>query len=377
MDKNDQMESDPSKYTKEEIQEKIAKLRERKERHEDFLKEMKETKETQKSFVDPESRLMKVANGGFDVCYNAQIIVDPKSHIVGTVEITNNCNDLGQLSPVTETLKEDLGVDVMDVTADKGFADKVDMLRCLMNGTIPHVSLKDGQKSHELELDYKEAVVTEEILNSTKSKDIKTCLESGILPKVYEGKGIKISVYEVDQCTMDGNNQSSFTLNKDGLSVICPNGKTLNKVSRLRSKGKTRFASKSACKNCEDKCTTSKFKQVDMNDGQREVKVKRFQKVKKVGISLTPDKEKIKNRKCVVEHPFGTVKRWNDGSYTLLTGKEKVGADLSLLFLAYNIKRVINILGIPEMLKKMKEMREIITGNFSFFFNIRKYCPCD
>lgn len=375
MDKNDKTESDPPKYTKEEMQEKIEKLRERKEQHNNLLKEMKEENETQKSYTDPDSRLMKTANGGFDVCYNTQIIVDPKSHIVGVVEVTNQCNDFGQLAPVTESLKKDLDIDVMEVTADKGFVDKSDMLECLMNGTIPHVPLKADQKSHELELDYKETVITEEMINSTKPENLKTCLESGILPNVYEGKGIEVSVYEVNQCVTEENNednQSHFTLNEDGLSVTCPNGEMLNKVSRLHNKGKTRFANRSACKGCEDKCTTSEFKQIDMSDGQKEVTTKKFRKVKKVGISLTPDMEKLQDRKCVVEHPFGTVKRWNDGSYTLLTGKEKVGADLSLLFLAYNIKRVINILGVPEMLKKMKEIGGIMTNNFSIFFRYSK-----
>ena len=58
---------------------------------------MKENKETQKSFVDPELRLMKTNIGGFEVCYNVQTAVDAGNHMIVDFEVTNNCNDLGLL----------------------------------------------------------------------------------------------------------------------------------------------------------------------------------------------------------------------------------------------------------------------------------------
>jgi transposase len=128
MDKNDRGESDGPKYTKEEIAAKIETLREKKERYGDLLEEMKEKGLTQASFTDPESKLMKMANGGFNVSYNIQIIVDPESHMVGTVMVTDHCNDMGLLSPVTEKAKEELGTVTMEVTADKGYEDSDDML---------------------------------------------------------------------------------------------------------------------------------------------------------------------------------------------------------------------------------------------------------
>ena len=63
--------------------------------------------------------------------------------------------------------------------------------------------------------------------------------------------------------------------------------------------------------------------------------------------------ERLKIRKCVVEHPFGTIKRWCDASYVLLKGKVKAGADLSLSFLAYNMKRAINIVGVERLIEQM------------------------
>jgi len=465
MDKYDKEEVDSQKYTKEEMNKKLEQLQEQKERYIILQKEMKEEGVTQKSFTDPESRLMKTANGGFDVCYNTQIIVDPVSHLIGAFEVTNHCNDMGLLSEVAISAKEELGVDVMDTTADKGYEDHEDLLKCLMNGIIPHVPQKTGKESYEFELEYNEIIITEELLNSTKPEDIKACFEAGVIPEAYKGKGIEVLVVDEEDCVSDievlqddgegcasdieallddnedcvsdievllddnedcvsdievllddnedcisdievllddsedcasdikvfledsgdcasdikvlleygeecvagiDNSQQYFILNEEGTAVICPNGSTLNMVARLHNKGKTRFAKRSACRECITKCTNSKFKQVDLKDGQNILFTRKFRK-KKVIIIFTPDKEKIYNRKCVVEHPFGTVKRWNDGSYLLLKGKEKVGAEFALSFLAYNMKRVINMIGVQELIEKMQELKGL---GFSFFFKL-------
>jgi transposase len=377
LDKNDNEESDLREYTKEEIEKMLERLRERKEKYLDYLNEMNEAGVTQISFTDPESRLMKTSDGGFDVCFNIQIVVDPESHMIGAFEVTNECNDMGQLSPVTAGFKEDLGIDVIDAVADKGYLDKADMLECIMNGTIPHVPSKSGEAFHEFELDYKEATITEELLASTEPEDIRVCLEAGVVPDVYEDKGIAVSVHEVEEViSSDGETpNSSFTLNEAGTAVVCPNGSELGKVATLHGKGKTRFTSRSACRDCEDKCTASAFKQVDLKDGQTVLHIKKTRTVKKVKIRFTPDKGKIKIRKCVVEHPFGTIKQWCDGSYTLLTGMEKVAADMALLFLQYNIKRAINMVGTQELIRKMRELAGCTIVVFSRFFqNLKKLC---
>jgi len=365
MEKNDKEECDAKRHTEEEMLEKIEELRARKEEYNNLLNEMKEEGVTQKSFVDPESRLMKTANGGFDVCYNVQIIVDPVSHLIGAVEVTNNCNDMGLLSQVAVDFKEEHGIGIMEVVADKGYEDKADMLECLMNGIIPHVSPKSREDSYEFELDYKAAEITDEMLDSTSPESIRTCLESGNLPNIYKDSGIEVSVNEIETFeTSSDDARPCFTLNKEGTAVLCPTGSELKKVARLFNKGKTRFVNRAVCRKCTEKCTTSAFKQVDLKDDQTELYTKKLRKVRKVTIKLTLDKEKIANRKCVVEHPFGTIKRSQDGTYTLLSGKEKVGADLSLQCLAYNIKRVINMVGMLELIEKMRGM---IEGTMFYF----------
>jgi len=366
MDRIDQEEIDTQKYSKEEVERMLEVLKARKEEYNRLLDEMKEKGVTQFSFTDPESKLMKTANGGFDVCYNAQILVDPSSHIIGDFDVTNQCNDNGLLSSTTEQIKKDLNIDVIEVVADKGYEDRADMLNCLLNGTIPHVPSVSGAGSYEMEMEYKEAEITEELLNSTDPKAIKTCMEAGVLPNAYIDKGIEVSVIEVERQSCQEAPETSFILNEEGTAVMCPSGSVLNKVATLYNKEKTRFVSRSACASCEDKCTTAKFKQVDLKVGQTALYLKTHQTVKKVRIKLTPDRGKIANRKCVAEHPFGTVKRWQDGYYLLLKGKEKASADLAFLFLAYNLKRVINLLSVQEIVERMRAMA-------SFYFHLSSF----
>jgi Transposase DDE domain len=60
--------------------------------------------------------------------------------------------------------------------------------------------------------------------------------------------------------------------------------------------------------------------------------------------------EVIKQRKQLVEHPFGTMKRWWDQGSFLMRGLEKVRTEFSLTVLAYNLRRVLNIVGMPRLL---------------------------
>jgi len=352
LDRNDQNEVDTKELTKEELQQKIEVLRQRQEKYNEYIKEMKESNETQKSFVDPESRLMKTHNGGFDVCYNVQTAVDAGSHMVVDFDVTNNCNDMGLLYEGAKRAKEALEEEILEVVADNGYEGKEDMLECLKSGIIPHVALKDGVAEQEIVIDYNESVITDETLHSSEPEDIQKCLEAGVLPAVYMNKNIEIEVVEQKKV---GPGEKCFTRSEDGKTVICPEGRTLNKAADLKNKSKIRYTSRSACSHCLNKCTTSEFKQVDLKGGQNILFINSPNVIeRKVKIRIKPDKEKIKTRKMVVEHPFGTVKRWCDASYVLMKGRVKATADLSLSFLAYNMKRAIRMVGVSELVAVMR-----------------------
>lgn len=351
LDKNDDAEGEPKDITKEELEEKISFLKQRQKKHNEHLEEMEKNKETQMSFTDPESRLMRTHNGGFDVCYNIQTAVDAGSHMIVDFEVTNNCNDKGLLSKNAQKAKRILGADTLEVVADNGYESTADMLNSLNNGIIPHVALKRDAEAIEILLPHEETEVSAELLNSTKSGDIEKCLKAGVLPGAYAGKNIEIKVVEKVQ---NGSSDKYFVLNENGETVTCPEGKILNKSAYFKNKKASRFVSRSACSNCANKCTRSKLKQVDLKDGQKILYLKGEDLItKQVRIRIKPDKKKIKKRKCVVEHPFGTIKFWSDSSYLLLKGKIKATAELSLSFLCYNLKRAINTVGVRKLIEQM------------------------
>ncbi len=63
--------------------------------------------------------------------------------------------------------------------------------------------------------------------------------------------------------------------------------------------------------------------------------------------------DKLKKRMCTSEHPFGTVKRHLTGYYFLLKGKLKVEAETALLYMAYNMRRAINMVGVSRLLLEL------------------------
>ena len=174
------------KFTREELEEKLAKLQERKARHEGYLKELEESGAGQMSLTDPDAKLMK-ENNGFGVGYNAQTAVDADSHLIAGFEMTNHPTDHGLLTEVASEVKEDLGVDVLEATADKGYHDPEDMAAALENGIIPNVIQNDGTSEVEIEYEYSEEPVTDAQASSTEPSDIKACLHGGIIPKCMEG----------------------------------------------------------------------------------------------------------------------------------------------------------------------------------------------
>ncbi len=128
-----------------------------------------------------------------------------------------------------------------------------------------------------------------------------------------------------------------------------------------------------ACKKCKCKCTISKFKEADFskddlikaisthrredasNDGNANPKPPRTIVVKKVvRYVLHLDQKKMDNRKCLSEHPFGTIKRVFGDYYFLLKGFAKVGAEMGLFCLSYNIRRAINLKSVPALVATLR-----------------------
>ena len=122
-----------------EINKIIQDLKERKQNYSGYAAELEETGETQKSLTDPESRLM-LSNGKMDVSYNVQTAVDAKHKLVIEFDVTNNANDMNQITPMAEKIKDILEVEQIAVTADKGYASASDIAAAVQIGIEPHVA---------------------------------------------------------------------------------------------------------------------------------------------------------------------------------------------------------------------------------------------
>lgn len=372
LDENDKSETPISEKSIDEIKAEIKELEQRKEKYIGYLQELIENKQNQKSITDPESKLMK-NNGKMDVCYNTQTAVDSKHHIITEFIVTDHCNDVGLLEEVSEKAKKILDVSTIEIVADKGYRSTEDIKNCILNGDIPNVPLLDNCDDYSFELEFNDSDVTEEEKASTDRAAIEKCLSAGVIPDILEGKVtidieektdlIKI-VKETNSSEEADNKADVFIRDIEKNIVICPMGQILKKKSF--NNGKIRYANRAACKKCLHPCTKAEYKTVDFKADQvivrkqtKKVNVKKvntkkmIHKIRKVMVRFKPDEKVIKKRKSIVEHPFGTIKRWNDGSYLLMKGKIKATADLALSFLGYNIKRAINVLGVKEIMANL------------------------
>jgi transposase len=369
LDKADQDDTGDIHYTPGEIKQKLFELEQRKDTYEAYLREMEETGETQKLTTDSEARMMRTKDG-FACCYNVQTAVDQTSHLIAEYEVTNSGNDYNNLVQFAQAAKNTLEVETIHVGADKGYDDKDEIEQCIYNGIIPHVGFKNDKTERLLFMEYEEARITEEDCASSKPEDIKRCLKAGILPKCFENTILDIEVQEQDQV-------SCFIRHEDD-TVTCPMGYILTSV-RTHKDGSVRYQNRLACRQCPNRCTSGKnFKVVKFGPETKYVPVlmygtaqkpiqaypvlespynafallKRRAK-KKVVLHIRDDIPTQRLRLCLSEHPFGTVK-WHHGAhYLLCKGIEKATGELGLSFLAYNLKRAINMVGTKKLVEAM------------------------
>ncbi|MEA4872402.1 MAG: IS1182 family transposase [Synergistaceae bacterium] len=368
LDQNDASEPDAKKLTPAQIKEAIRELSQRKGVYQEYLKELEESGETQLLLTDPEARRMH-SKDGFHCCYNVQTAVDGGSHLIAEYEVTNHNTDQGLLKKVVKSTKEIFEAKILETVADKGYESRADILDCVMNGIIPNVAMKYDKTERTYAIEYEENEITDEIRNSTEPADIRKCITAGVRPTCYEGTAIEVELQGLTEL-------SCFSLNEDG-TVTCPTGRILTK---LKTKGTGSFyASKEACRQCKNRCTgPGNRKEVRFGLNAAYVPVMMYgrpgqllnplpegatlynsfhrkdKRKKQVILRIKEDSQKIRQRMCLSEHPFGTVK-WYDGAhYLLCRGKEKATAELGLSFLAYNLKRAINMVGTAAILATIR-----------------------
>lgn len=271
-----------------------------------------ESGETAISLTDADSRLMVSGKHGNDVSYNAQIAVDSKHKLIVAHELTNEANDLHQLYSLAEGAKEILDVEHLDVTADKGYYNKTEIAKC--EGNNIRCYIPEPEKSQNKAL----GLFTEKDFQYDPFSDSYLCPAKQRLFFHYRIiKGNKEErVYETNHCKQ-----------------------CLLRIQCTRSKDNNR--------------RIYRWVHEDLIEAMRE------------RVKCYPDI--IKKRKELVEHPFATIKHWMNHGFFLMRGKKKVTAEFSMSVLVYNIKRVLNILGVRRLLVELRKLSANVSAGLIYY----------
>jgi len=282
--------------TKEQLQQKIEKLREHKKQTQERLETLKQNGQTQLSATDAESRGMR-CQGRHLVGYNVQGVIDAKHHLLVVSEVTNAASDQGQLAPMARAAKNELEIEQATITADGGYFKNQDIKECQEMGMEPHVP--PG-------------------LNSS-------CERAGLYGK------------------------ADFTYDSTRNLYVCPNSAELSYRRETEDKGKRVFnyTNSKACAQCplKSKCTTSKFRTISRWEHE--------ECIEHMLTRMAAHPEKLAARKTLIEHPWGTIKWLLPGGF-LLRGIKKVRAEVSLAHWAYNFKRLVNLLGFEKLMAALR-----------------------
>lgn len=264
--------------------------------------------EPQISTTDADSRALLVQGQVVEVSYNIQAAVDDKHNLVVATHSINR-NDRNALSSIALEVKENLEIETYTALVDKGYHNGREIMQCKNENITTIVAQPNQGKSNE----------------------------NGTQPDYLVAK---------------------FVYNKQDDTYTCPQGETLNTTASWHNKtGRNEQSGyrykkyrTSACKTClvKDQCASRK--------GGREIDRSEYaDAVEENNKRYEENQQLYRKRQEINEHIFGTIKRQWGYNHTNLTGLEKVNGEHSLIMLVYNIKRSINILGVPDLIAKLKK----------------------
>jgi hypothetical protein len=281
-----------------ELQDKIARLRERKLLYQSFQARLVASGADQLSLTDPESRAMILGKGrGTEVCYNVQTAVDAKHTLIVAHDVTNDPGDRDWLSPMALQAQAVLGGE-FDVVADVGY-----------------------YHGHE----------------------VKSCVEARITP--YVARPVTSANRKLGLFTKD-----DFRYKADTDTYRCPAGNDLTyRFSTVEHGRAIRYYATSTCGHCPLKAQCTRGK-----EGRRITRWVDEHLLDDMARRVRRRADVMKQRKHLVEHRFGTMKRWMDAGDFLMRGVEKVRSEFSLTVLAYNLKRVLKVVGVQKMIGALR-----------------------
>lgn len=292
---------------KAEFQNKLDLIKNRKIEYTSYKEKMLNENLSELCVTDPDAKVMK-NHSNIEPCYNVQSVVDSKNKLILDYDVTNQANDVGLLKPMS----------------DKVFADYD--LNTFISKNPNHNIIELADAGY-----YK----SDDILAIT-SSNVKA-----LVPKPKSSNATGTSDFSKDSFSFDSTNDT----------YICPAGHplTFSRKSTETRNGITNYYkiySASHCSSCDflDKCTKS----VNGRSIKRNINEDKLLEIDNLYKS---DSSHYKLRKALVEHPFGTIKRSLGLSHVYIKGLDRVSSWASSVFLAYNLKRVINIFGSKKLLK--------------------------
>jgi transposase len=280
------------------LKDKIAKLKQQMQHLKRLQVQMLAAPDQQISLTDPDARSMATSGRGSGVVgYNVQVAVETKHHLIVTHEVINEGSDRAQLSPMAMAAKAALGVETLDAVADRGYFSGEEILEC-------------------------------------------------------ENAGITVTLPK----PMTSNSKAEGRFGKQDFRYvaeddvyICPAGQRLTYSFTTEDKGLVlrRYATK-ACQNCAIKnvCTTAKQRLISRWEHEHVLET--------VQRRLDEHPEKMRQRRETVEHPFGTIKARMGATHFLMKTLPRVASEMALHVLAYNMTRVMSIMGVRPLMAAMR-----------------------
>jgi hypothetical protein len=295
MDTADRAEPEEAELKKGHLRDKIAALKEQMQRLEALEVQMLASPDQQLSLTDPDARSMKSRDGGI-VGYNVQVAVEAKHHLIVAHEVITEGIDREQLAPMAEQARAATGSDELTVVADRGYFKGEQILDCEQAGIIP------------------------------------------IVPKTLTSNSLADGRFD----------KQDFIYIASDDEYRCPAGqRAIKRFTTVEAGMMLDIYWSSACPHCpiKTRCTTSPYRRI--RRWKHEAVLEAMQQ------RLNRQPELMRVRRQTVEHPFGTIKHWMGWTHFLTKTLARVRTEMSLHVLAYNLKRVMRILGIGAMMRAM------------------------
>jgi len=277
---------------------KIAKLKQQMQEIQAMEARLHNEPDGQVSLTDPDARSMATSGRGTGIVgYNVQTAVDSKNHLIVAHEVTNVGHDRAALASMAEQARDASGLTNLTVVADRGYFDGEEIRACESSGITTYIPKP---------------------------------LTSGAKAEGRFGKQDFVYIAEDDE-------------------YRCPAGqRAIHRFSREEKGMDIRVYWSSACPRCpiRPECTTSTYRRI--RRWKHEAVLESMQR------RLDHHPEMMGVRRQTVEHPFGTLKHWMGSAHFLTRTLKRVSTEMSLHVLAYNLKRLMRILGTVGVIAAMR-----------------------